>query len=230
MSLSESIILYGRNDGLNLKKAYEIAIGIIGQAGSRYILNNVHPDFLLVRKSDDENDISIEKARYINEFLSIRSDMSGRRIVIIEKAENMNKNTANALLKTLEEPPIGSVIIITTSRLFSILPTIRSRCQKVFINGPEDKGYQSDDPFFKKCIAFFDGSSSNLSSFAKSVGKDEVAKFIDIAMTYSYCRCLTSQTARNAERYLALSCLVERSRNTHLDPYNLVAACCSYLV
>ena len=54
------------------------------------------------------------------------------RICIIENADLMNISTANALLKTLEEPPENSVIILTTEKVSDILPTIISRCQQVY--------------------------------------------------------------------------------------------------
>ncbi|MDR0552982.1 MAG: hypothetical protein LBG13_02725 [Holosporales bacterium] len=229
MSQIESVILYGRNNSVNLGRAYDLAIQIIGRDGERYIRNSYHPDFLLVRKEHDENDIPIEKTRYINEFLSIRSDVSGKRVVIIENAEGMNKNAANALLKTLEAPPGGSAIILTTNKLFSILSTIRSRCQKIFINAPKEKEYGSDDPFLQRCLDFFDKGCRNLPSFVKLVNKDEVSKFLDIAITYSYCRCLRSPSVDDAQRHLDLLDFAEKSKNAHLDPYNLVAACCCFI-
>ncbi len=54
------------------------------------------------------------------------------RVCIIENADLMNTSTANALLKTLEEPPAYSVIILTTEKVSDILPTIISRCQQVY--------------------------------------------------------------------------------------------------
>ncbi|WP_437229928.1 DNA polymerase III subunit delta' [Planctomicrobium sp. SH661] len=56
---------------------------------------------------------------------------AGRRIAIIDDAEAMNEEAANSLLKTLEEPPVGSILILLAPDLEPILPTIRSRCQPV---------------------------------------------------------------------------------------------------
>ncbi len=55
----------------------------------------------------------------------------GRRVVIVEAAERFMPQAANAFLKTLEEPPAGSIIILLTSRVSDLLPTILSRCQRI---------------------------------------------------------------------------------------------------
>lgn len=55
----------------------------------------------------------------------------GRRVVVVESAERFMPQAANAFLKTLEEPPAGSIIILLTSRVSDLLPTILSRCQRI---------------------------------------------------------------------------------------------------
>ena len=63
--------------------------------------------------------------------LSMRPMTASRRIAVIDDAQTMSREAANALLKTLEEPPPGSVLFLITSSADAILPTIRSRCQPV---------------------------------------------------------------------------------------------------
>ncbi len=89
---------------------------------------NVHPNVKLVRAEDGKN-IKIDQIREIISFLKLKSEKG--KVVIIEKAEKMNTEAANALLKTLEEPPDNSMIILTTSNQNNLLPTIVSRCKKI---------------------------------------------------------------------------------------------------
>ncbi len=80
------------------------------------------------------SEIRIGAIRWVQNRLSLSKNEAKKRICIIEDADRMNNNTANAFLKTLEEPPEDTVIILTTSKPNSLLPTIISRCQRVAFN------------------------------------------------------------------------------------------------
>ncbi|OQY36716.1 MAG: hypothetical protein B6226_06105 [Candidatus Cloacimonetes bacterium 4572_65] len=80
------------------------------------------------------SEIRIGSIRMVQSRLSLTKNEAKKRICIIENADRMNNNTANAFLKTLEEPPEDTVIILTTSKPNAILPTILSRCQRVSFN------------------------------------------------------------------------------------------------
>lgn len=73
--------------------------------------------------------ILIEQVRAMQGLLEIGSHQGGRRIILIDPAEAMNMHTANALLKSLEEPPIDAVFLLICHAPARLLPTIRSRCQ-----------------------------------------------------------------------------------------------------
>lgn len=73
----------------------------------------------------------INPMREIEQEANFRPFENRARVFIIEKADKLNQQSANALLKTLEEPPATSYLILTTSRPASLLPTIRSRCQLI---------------------------------------------------------------------------------------------------
>lgn len=77
--------------------------------------------------------IRTEQIREIAQFLSPRSAIAPRNVVVIEQAETMAESAANALLKTLEEPGKATIILIAPS-VESILPTLVSRCQKIPFN------------------------------------------------------------------------------------------------
>lgn len=100
------------------------------------VLAGEHPDFHRVQrgiKSDGrpETQIKIAQIRALQKELSKKSFEAGRRVVIIEEAETMNPATANALLKTLEEPGDDTHFIVVSAQPHRLLPTIISRCQRV---------------------------------------------------------------------------------------------------
>ena len=100
-------------------------------AECRMIAQNNHPDLMLVQAAEGKRLINIEQARQMSQSLSLRPVQSPRRVVIIREADQMLDYAANALLKTLEEPPAYAVLILTTHRPRNLLDTIRSRCQEL---------------------------------------------------------------------------------------------------
>lgn len=92
-----------------------------------------HPDFLLVHPEKEGKAITVDNTRRVTEFLTLKSHHGAGRVVLLEPAEAMNPAAANSLLKTLEEPPPGSLLILVTSVPGSLLATIRSRCQQMVI-------------------------------------------------------------------------------------------------
>ena len=146
----------------------------------------------------------------------------------------MNRNAANAMLKILEEPPQNSLIILTTSKLFALLPTIRSRCKKYFVNTDlqcGDRGYDVSDPFVEKCINFFDNGLKDMMYFAKSITLDSQRDvFIDISLMYAYCKFMDTEHHVDAKKYLQISEFIEYSRNTHIDQQSLVLSICCLIL
>ncbi|MBH5322601.1 DNA polymerase III subunit delta' [Aurantiacibacter sediminis] len=73
--------------------------------------------------------IKIEQIRKLQQRLTTRPTLGTRRVVIIDPADDMETPTANALLKSLEEPPQGTFFLLIAHRIGRLLPTIRSRCR-----------------------------------------------------------------------------------------------------
>ncbi|MBI1745298.1 MAG: DNA polymerase III subunit delta' [Acidobacteria bacterium] len=94
----------------------------------RRIPQNLHPDVQVIAPTESVY-IRIEQARYLRTEAYFRPLEGRRRVFIIDEADRMNKEAANAILKTLEEPPETTVIILITASPQALLPTIRSRCQ-----------------------------------------------------------------------------------------------------
>ena len=78
---------------------------------------------------DLARNIKVSQIRELQQKLTTRPTMGARRAVIIDPADDMEPSTANALLKSLEEPPEGTYFLLVTHRLGRLLPTIRSRCR-----------------------------------------------------------------------------------------------------
>ncbi|MDD2897161.1 MAG: DNA polymerase III subunit delta' [Desulfuromonadaceae bacterium] len=95
----------------------------------RKIEGGNHPDVHLLSPLPDKRDISIDQLREMQRELSLRPYESPRKVCIIDPAERLNVNSANSLLKTLEEPPGNALIILLTENAGMLLSTVRSRCQ-----------------------------------------------------------------------------------------------------
>jgi len=94
------------------------------QAGS-------HPDLLRVAKPEDRSELPIQAMRELCRDLGLKPMSGHRRIAIIEDAQTMSDEAANAFLKTLEEPPPGAVLILLTTSTELMLDTILSRCRVI---------------------------------------------------------------------------------------------------
>lgn len=103
----------------------------------RQIAQAAHPSVLhLTRPANDRTKgfrtvVTVEEIRRVGRFLSMTSHDGGYRVVIVDPADDMNVNAANALLKSLEEPPPRTLFALISHSLGSLLPTIRSRCQVI---------------------------------------------------------------------------------------------------
>ena len=96
--------------------------------GCRLFNAETHPDFQQVFPEPGKQ-IKIEDVRGLQEKIYGSAQMSGRKVVVLGPAEALNLNAANALLKTLEEPPGATHIVLFTHQPSGVLPTINSRCQ-----------------------------------------------------------------------------------------------------
>ena len=98
---------------------------------SRDARDVAHPDLRWLEPEDGV--IKIDAIRRLIDFLMQTPQLAGRKIAVVASAERMNPNAANALLKTLEEPPSESFIGLVTGAPERLLPTVRSRCQQVAV-------------------------------------------------------------------------------------------------
>ncbi len=107
----------------------------------RRVATGTHADLLTVEREWDDKKkrmrktIAIDDARLIPPFLHLTPAEGGWRVVIVDGAEDLNPNSANALLKVLEEPPPRALLMLVCAAPGRLLPTLRSRCRRLAL-GP----------------------------------------------------------------------------------------------
>jgi DNA polymerase-3 subunit delta' len=106
-------------------------------AAARQVAQLAHPGLLVLRRPYDLKSkrlltiISVDEVRRLRGFLGLTASEGGWRVVIVDSADELNPNAANALLKSLEEPPPRALFLLVTSQPSGLLPTIRSRCRRL---------------------------------------------------------------------------------------------------
>ena len=88
-------------------------------------------------KKKPSQQITINQIRALDDFLHVGTHRQGARVILINPAEAMNRSTANALLKSLEEPSSNTLFILVSNEPDRLLPTIRSRCQVLAVATPD---------------------------------------------------------------------------------------------
>ncbi|MFC5077192.1 DNA polymerase III subunit delta' [Vibrio thalassae] len=100
---------------------------------------SAHPDVHYVLPEKDKKSLSVEQIRQANKWAIESSQFGHYRVIVIPQADRMNPSAANALLKTLEEPPAQCVFILSTENTKLLLPTIRSRCEVWHVATPSEQ-------------------------------------------------------------------------------------------
>lgn len=107
------------------------------------ISRNTHPDVVFVSRLSDskgslKRDITVDQIRAMSADAYVLPNEADRKVYIILEAEKMNLSAQNAALKLLEEPPNGAVLLLCTDNPSALLPTVRSRCTELNVNGERD--------------------------------------------------------------------------------------------
>jgi DNA polymerase-3 subunit delta' len=113
---------------------------------ARRLAAGAEPGLLAIRRATDEKtgrlraQITVDEVRRLRDFFGLSATDGGRRVVIVDAADEMNTAAANAILKLLEEPPAGALLLLIAHRPAALLPTIRSRCRLLRLAplGPAD--------------------------------------------------------------------------------------------
>ncbi|EPK5824232.1 DNA polymerase III subunit delta' [Pseudomonas aeruginosa] len=105
------------------------AAGACGECKACQLLAaGTHPDYFVLEPEEAEKPIRVDQVRDLVGFVVQTAQLGGRKVVLLEPAEAMNVNAANALLKSLEEPSGDTVLLLISHQPSRLLPTIKSRC------------------------------------------------------------------------------------------------------
>ena len=144
------------------------------------IADGNHPDVRTVEPLADKKEISIQQIREIERELNYRSFTGKRKIVIIDPATLLNAAAQNALLKTLEEPPQESLLILIAPNAGGLLPTLRSRCLRLSfapLSRPEVAAYlQTQHKKSAEEAAFLAAMSMGSIGVALALDKDALTE------------------------------------------------------
>ncbi len=128
--LAHSLLLHGENLSTLASVAHAIADRLLNDPRdkSQYFPPKSHPDFLALRPAGKSRQIGVDAMREVIGRIQVSPQVSLRKVLVVYEADRMNIPTANVFLKTLEEPTASTTIMLLTTRPYSLLPTIRSRC------------------------------------------------------------------------------------------------------
>ena len=227
--LYHGILLYSNIAQNNLEKAYSIVYDYlkIDNKNINHIKNNTYPDFLFITKNSEDNNISIEDIRDISNFVYLSPIISDKKAILIDNIDNMSINASNAFLKILEEPPHNVLLILTTTKLFSVLPTIRSRCikEKVKSNNDNIKCYikTNNEDFINNSINYLNSNVIYDREFIKKYSNN-VFDFILITIYFFNKQLINNNDLKTANKILQLQSLLDLANNTYPNPENLMIA------
>lgn len=181
------------------------------------------PGCLLIRRAWDHDrkklkaQITVEEVRKLNAFFGLSATDGGRRVVIVDCADEMNPSAANALLKVLEEPPKNATLILISHQPARLLPTIRSRCRVLrmaplapdaLARALSQAGAQPDNP---EALSALSGGSAG--DALRVIAEDGIALYAQIISLLATCPQIDRSviaamaekaTARGAEARLDL--------------------------
>lgn len=104
--------------------------------GCRLLAADSHPDLTVILPEEGKQQISVDQVRALSGWLAMTSHQQGWKIAIVDPAQQMTVGAANSLLKTLEEPPPRSLLILVATTLQGMPATVRSRCQRLAMPWP----------------------------------------------------------------------------------------------
>ena len=130
--LPHAILLRASEGWGEVQLADRLALAMLERRDAATARDLAHPDLKWV--SPEGSVIKVDDIREVAGFAVGTRQMAPCKVIVIESAELMNVNAANALLKTLEEPPPDTYLLLTTARPGRLLPTIVSRCQTISID------------------------------------------------------------------------------------------------
>ena len=170
--LSHGLLLCGEK-GMGVNEfAWLLAADIIGTDDVQSLKDGKNPLVQAVKGEGASGLIRVDRIRQLNENVSYSSISGEKRVVIIHNCENFNANSANALLKNLEEPKNDTSYILTTNNPRAIMATIRSRCGVYTLSAPSKEEVAA---YFLRKKADMSAVNSLMDIYGENIGKIENA-------------------------------------------------------
>ncbi len=110
----------------------------------RKVSRGIHPDVIWVERLPDKTQLSVDQIRQVRADAYVRPNEAPRKVYVIRRAWQMNAAAQNALLKVLEEGPVYAVFLLLAPNDAALLPTIRSRCERVAVSGRDRAEGEAD--------------------------------------------------------------------------------------
>jgi len=203
--LSHAYIISSADPALSRQRAEEIAAAAVCRSPSdvpcgvcracRKAAEHIHPDIIPVRREEDSKgrlrrEITVDQIRAVAADAVVLPNESERKVYLIEDADTMNVSAQNAALKLLEEPPAGVIFLLCTVNPGQLLPTVRSRCAEIGVNGeqaPEDEETRKLAESFVKTVARADPAE-----LCRWCAKNEIA---EVRGATAFLECVSSLCA-----------------------------------
>ncbi|MFD1508115.1 DNA polymerase III subunit delta' [Lacimonas salitolerans] len=136
------------------------------------------------------NDIRVAEVRELGRFLHLSASDGGRRVVIVDAADEMNTQAANALLKMLEEPPARTTLLLVSHQPSRLLPTIRSRCRELRLctltpEGMKQALAQADVDTPADTAALAELSAGSVGEAVRLINLDGLKLYADLVALYA---------------------------------------------
>ena len=143
--IARYLLAYGASD----KGPEDLSVSPNDPAAIQVIAGS-HPGLLVLKRGANPDTgklmtvLGVDEMSRLHSFFGMTSGAGGWRVVIIDTADDMNDNAANALLKLLEEPPARAMLLLLTNTPGRLLPTIRSRCQRLSLKPLSESQMKSE--------------------------------------------------------------------------------------
>ncbi len=148
--LPHALLLKGRSPQVLQHAAEQVSARLLDVDEAQVI---GHPDFFHLQAKNKMRRISVDETRELIRNIQHSPSAGNRKVALVQEVDLMNKEAANAFLKTLEEPPLNTNILLTTARPYALLDTIVSRCLGFWFHEPlqeiQDESWNSWKERFK---------------------------------------------------------------------------------
>lgn len=154
--------------------------------GNRLAARGIHPDCLVVEGEGASGNVPVKRIRELAYALNLGAVMTnGRRVALLRNVKNLNRSSANALLKVLEEPPAGVIFILTCANPGEVSETIRSRCAVLRLSPVSppaclaflrDRFRQTDDAQLREIAGLYRGRLGSMIAALDNPARLELAQ------------------------------------------------------